>query len=151
MLKDLKIKNAEDIKELIKEYNEKEKYHTFRGFLVWCGITSEEMNEIMVGKFAEEDNPKLTKKYTKMYKVLELYKNKLEAKLEEYLLYQERHEDLKGCENINYKNFEFLLKASNRSVYDSAKTNTNAPILNVKQEENKLPTNTSEVKLWVAK
>lgn len=96
------------------------------------------MEEIVNGSKEPERS-----KYYNVLQLLEDYKDELEVKMEEYMIYQQKHPDMKDYPEYNYKNLEFVLRASNPKRYSQA----NASITAKKQETMKILENKSKVKL----
>lgn len=88
--------------EKLAKYKQEEQKPTFRGFLLYCNITSEELNIL---KEEVEINNKVAKK---IFKLLETYKTELEVAMEKMLIYDK---------NINHNSIIFLLRASNPKHY----------------------------------
>lgn len=103
--------NVKKMEQKLVEYKQFTKFETFSGFLLFVGLTPFFMREM--GVCIENGNDK----YVKVGKFLENYKMELEVKMEEYLLYQGQHDDLKELKNYNYQYLQFLLKSSNPSKY----------------------------------
>lgn len=146
-LKRLKLDTIDKLKQKLLDY--KRECHglmTFRGFLAFCEINTRVMKDLLTQVAIEEDQ-EVYGKYSKIYDWLENIKLKFEAHLESYLIYQRQHPDLKNQEYFNYDNIKFILKSSNKSVYDSAKS-AETMVINSKTSVSKIPSNKSGIKLW---
>lgn len=136
--------NEKKMVEKVEEYKSKQKFQTYIGLLNFLGIGSREMMELR--EMAMGPNNRQAKK---MVAILEKYKFGLEEKMEEYLMYQGTHPDLKNCYNYNYNQLQFLLKASNPTKYgDKKQVITSAGAKSGSSNDNKLEIleNKSELK-----
>lgn len=134
------------VKQKLDEYQHNCKLQTFKGALLYIGLFGEDLNKIRVD--AENGN----RAAIHIWKMLETYKFALEVKMEEWLLYQGNHPDLQNLQHYNYKHLEFLLKCSNRTYYDNGMLDASKVLPRARkvevEEENVLPANTTDLKLW---
>lgn len=134
------------VKEKLEEYQTKYAYQTFKGALLYIGLFAEDLAELRMKVEAGSATAK------RIWRMLEKYKLGLEVKMEEWLLYQNEHEDLKNVKYYNWENLKFLLKCSNRTYYDNGVSDAwkvlprRADVIEEKQKV--LPSNRSELKLW---
>lgn len=124
----LKKYNWKKMVKLLEEYKSKTEFQTFNGFLVFAGIGALEFSQLKM--FVANENEDAIR----VMRVLDNYKRELEVKMEEYLLYQHNHPDLKDCKFYNFDNIKFLLKSSNPEKYGDKKININAGGDNAKEK-----------------
>lgn len=132
------------VKQKLDEYKQNCRLQTFKGALLYIGLFGEDLNKLRV----EADNG--NRAAIHIWKMLETYKFALEVKMEEWMLYQGNHPDLKDVKNYNYKFLEFLLKCSNRTYYDNGVLDASRALPRTRREAEEvsvLPANTSELKL----
>lgn len=109
-----KLTNFKWVKDKMLEYLEKCSTPTFRGLLNYLGITSRNLKELV--SLVENNN----KNAIRVYELLEKFKNTIEAKLEEYLIYQGQHPDLQG-KHLDFKSIQWVLERQNPSIYKPSK------------------------------
>lgn len=91
------------VSNVISEYQKETQYPTFSGLLVRLGITWREYNEM-----TKSENPKVQK----AVRVMELFKQHLESKMEEMLIYQQNLPKF-----YNHNSLMFAMKKSNPLRY----------------------------------
>lgn len=115
----LKKYNWRKVVKMLEVYKQNVRFQTFNGFLVSIGIGALEFQQLKM--FVANENEDAIR----VMRVLDNYKRELEVKMEEYLLYQHNHPDLKDLKFYNFDNVKFLLKASNPERYGDKKININ--------------------------
>lgn len=101
----------EKFKNAVEGYKKQAKFPTWSGLLCYLGLGSYEME--WVKQYASEGK----QKFVEIARVLDMYKLELEAKFEEMLIYQDKHPELSGNKQYNYKNLQFMLVAGNPRKY----------------------------------
>ena len=97
-----KLKNHKWVEGKIREYVIQNKYISFKGLLLFMGVLPIDLQE------ANEERH-INKNLNKSLKYLEMFKLKFESKLEEYLIYQGQHEDMKDCKFFDYKTLKLFI------------------------------------------
>lgn len=85
---------------------------TYKGFLRYLGLGSKEFKEMIEYSM----NPK-NENWVKIVRIIDHFKLDMEVKMEEYMLYQYNHPDLKNVPNYNFNLLEKLLRYSDKSYY----------------------------------
>lgn len=136
------VSKAELMRETISKYLRSTSFPTFQGFLVYANITSRTLKRLWELCY-EEDQEAL-----EVVDEIERFKLSLDAKLSEYLIYQDKHPDLEGRRFYNYDNLKFLLKEQSKGVFSTGNVEANVISRSANKSIPKLPENKSGVDLW---
>lgn len=120
------------------EYVESAKFPTYTGLLCYLGIFTREM--LLIRQYAANGN----EKYVAVLRVLDEFKQRMEQKMEEYLVYQFAHDDLKQVRHYNFTLLTWMLKCSNPRKYGGVEVGKD---ISVKNQVASIPSNESEVSL----
>lgn len=106
----VRLKDIEWVKEKITNYVATNQTPTFRGLLAYMDVTSKDLKEFMV----DVDNG--DKKALVTFRILERFKRRIEAKIEEWLTYQSIHPDIQD-KYVNYKALQWILERNNPAEF----------------------------------
>lgn len=136
------VSKVELMRDTISRYLSSTDFPTFSGFLVYANITSRTLRKLWELCY-EEDQEALA-----VVDEIERFKMSLDAKMTEYLIYQEKHPELAGRRFYNYDNIKFLLKEQNKGVFSTGSVEANVISGGNNRNAHKLPENKSGVDLW---
>ncbi len=113
----VKLTNPKWVKEQIGNYVEACTTPTFLGLLNYMGITRHDFRELQ--ELVAQQN----KGAIKVMRYLELFKNKIESNIIEWMTYQDSHPDLQG-RNIDYKALQWVYDKQNPTIVNSQNNNS---------------------------